>query len=165
MANGETRACAGCFGDTFLKREIKRNGEEGVCGYCGRSSNTLGLEELADLFKAAFDAHYQRTASEQSPFEQAIGSPWSRDGQPVLELMQEIGETTKEIAEDIRNLLESRHYAGEDYEMDIENEFDVNSCYESRAVPRGDLDAEWNLFEHRLKTESRVLQPHCYANA
>jgi hypothetical protein len=157
MANGETRVCGGCFGVVFIKREIKRNGQKDVCEYCGRTRNTLRLEELANLFETAFSTHYERTASEQSPFEQAMGDTWWRDGQPVLDLMQEIGETTKEIAEDIRDLLESRHSTREDYEMGLETEFDSDSYYESRAVPRGDLDAEWRLFEHSLKTESRYF--------
>lgn len=157
MANGETRVCGGCFGDAFIKREIKRNGQKEVCEYCGRTRNTLRLEEIADLFETAFSTHYERTASEPSSFEQAMGDTWWRDGQPVLELMQEIGEATKEIVEDIRDLLESRHSTREDYEMGLETEFDSDSHYESRAVPRGDLDAEWLSFEHSLKTESRYF--------
>jgi len=54
-------------------------------------------------------------------------------------------------------LLESRHSTREDYEMGLETEFDSDSHYESRAVPRGDLDAEWLSFEHSLKTESRYF--------
>ena len=157
MANAETRVCGGCFGDAFLKREITRNGQKGVCEYCGRKRNTPRLEQLADLFETAISTHYERTASEPSPMEQAMGDVWWRDGQPVLDLMQEIGETTKEIAEDIRDLLESRHSTREDYEMGLETEFDSDSCYESRAVPGGDLDAECRLFENSLKTESRYF--------
>jgi len=54
MANGETRVCGGCFGDAFIKREIKRNGQKEVCEYCGRTRNTLRLEEIADLFETRF---------------------------------------------------------------------------------------------------------------
>lgn len=157
MANGETRVCSGCFGDAFLKREITRNGQKGVCEYCGRTRNVLRLEQVADLFETAISTHYERTASEPSPMEQAMGDTWWRDGQPILDIMQEIGETTKEIAEDIRDLLESRHSTREDYEMGIETEFDSDSCYESRALPRSDLDAEWHQFEHSVKTESRYF--------
>ena len=157
MANAETRVCGECLGDAFLKREITRNGQKGVCEYCGRTRNTLRLEQLADLFETAVSTHYERTASEPSPIEQAMGGTWWRDGQPVLDLLQEIGETTKEIAEDIRDLLESRNSTREDYKMGLETEFDSDSCYEGKAVPGGDLDAEWRLFENSLKTESRYF--------
>lgn len=157
MANGDTRVCGGCFGDVFLKRQITRDGEKGVCEYCGRTRKTLRLEQLADLFETAIGTHYERTASEPSPMEQAMRDTWWRDGQPILELMQEIGETTEEIAEGIRYLLESRHSTREDYEMGLETEFDSESFYEGKALPRSDLDAEWHLFEHRLKTESRYF--------
>jgi hypothetical protein len=82
---------------------------------------------------------------------------WLRDGQPVSDIIQEIGETTGEIAEDIRDLLESRHSTREDYEMGIETEFDSESHYEINPVGRGELDDEWSLFEHSLKTESRYF--------
>jgi hypothetical protein len=157
MANAENRVCGGCFGDAVLKREIKRKGRKGVCEYCGKTRNTLPLEKLADLFETVFSTYYQRTASEPSPIEQAMGDHWWRDGQPVLDLIQEMGDTTKEIAEDIRDLLEPRHSTRDDYEMGCETEFDTDSYYEEGAVPGGDLEAEWSSFEHSLKTESRYF--------
>jgi hypothetical protein len=82
---------------------------------------------------------------------------WVRDGQPILDLIQEIGDTTKEIAEAIRDELESCHSTREDYEMGNETEFSSESCYESSAVASGELEAKWTKFEHSLKTESRYF--------
>jgi HEPN/RES N-terminal domain 1 len=170
MADAEVRVCHGCFGDAFLKREVRRNGKREECAYCGKTRLSLSLEEVANLFEYAISTHYERTPSEPTLFEQAtrhggFTGIWLRDGQPVLDLIQEIGETTEDIAEDIRDLLQSRHSTREDFEMGYETEFHSDSQYESSAVAGGELDAEWPMFEHSLKTESRYFSPHCHANA
>lgn len=162
MADGEERVCHQCFGDIFLKREVRRDGEKAECAYCGKTLLTLPLKEVADLFESAIDTHYVKAPSEPSSMEQAmlhegVMDFWYPDGQPITDLIQEIGETSKDIAGDIQDLLEARHSTREDWEMGVVTEFHSESHYESRAVAGGELDEEWPLFEHNLKTKSRYM--------
>lgn len=162
MAGEDTRICHQCFGDAFLKRAIRRDGKRRKCSYCGKTLVTLSLEDVADLFETAIETNFERTPSEPSEMEQALLDHdlmdcWYEDGQPVLDLVQEIGETSQEVAEDIRSTLEDRHSTREDYEMGLATEFDLESHYEERATPSGELGKEWPRFEHMLKTKSRYM--------
>jgi len=158
MADGEAKVCHQCFGDTFLKREIRRKGSRGECCYCGKTLVTLSLEEITDLFESAIETHYEKTPSGPSEMEQAMRiDSWYPNGTPIVDLIQEIGETSTEIAGDIQSVLEDRHSTREDYEMGNATEFDSESHYEERATPRSGLDEEWTDFEHNLRTKSRYM--------
>ncbi len=162
MADGETRVCHQCFEDEFLKREIRRNGTKDECAYCGKTLLTLPLEEIANLFESAIETHYERTPSgpsymEESMIQHGLMDFWYPEGQPVEDLIEEIGGTSADIAGDIRSLLEDRHSTREDYEMGNATEFDSESHYEGRAIAGGELGEEWPRFEHNLKTTSRYM--------
>lgn len=162
MADDGTRACHQCFGDEFLKKEIRRNGSKGECSYCGRRLVTLPLEDIADFFETAIATHYERTPSEPSEMEQAmihegIRGWWYPDGQPIGDVLEEIGECSSEIAEAIRDTLDSRHSTREDYEMGNITEFDPEAHYEGGAISGGELGEEWSVFEKNLKTKSRYM--------
>jgi hypothetical protein len=57
----------------------------------------------------------------------------------------------------IQDLLEGRHSTREHWEMGVATEFHSDPHHEGRAVPGGELDEEWPLFEHQLKTTSRYM--------
>lgn len=162
MADDGTRVCHQCFGDEFLKREIRRNGAKGECSFCGKTLVTLPLEEVADLFETAIDTHYEKTPSEPSEMEQAMMHEglrgwWYPNGQAIGDLLEEIGECNGEVAEAIRDVLDTRHSTREDYEMGIVTEFDSEAHYEGSAVSGGELGEEWPVFEKNLKTKSRYM--------
>ena len=116
MAVGEARVCHQCFEDDFLKREIRRKGSRDECNYCGKTLVTLSLDSIADLFESAIETHYEKTPSGPSEMEQAMLNAgvmdfWYPDGQPVVDVIQEIGDTSAEIAGDIQ----SRACSGSSY--------------------------------------------------
>jgi hypothetical protein len=122
----------------------------------------LDLESVADLFESVFNAHYKRTPSGPSAFEEAmlhhgLSDMWYREGQPVLDVIQEVGGCAEEVAKGIRETLDLRHSTRDAYEMGYETEFDSESHYDWRQVGSGELDAEWSVFEHSLKSESRYF--------
>lgn len=162
MADDVTRVCHQCFGDEFLKKKIRRNGSKGECSFCGRRLVTLPFEEIADVFETAIATHYERTPSEPTEMEKAmihegIRGWWYPDGQPIGDVLEEIGECSGEIAEAIRDALDSRHSTKEDYEMGNVTEFDSEAHYEGSAVSSGELGEEWPVFEKNLKTKSRYM--------
>jgi len=162
MADDGTRVCHQCFGDEFLKKKIRSDGSKGECSFCGKKLVTLPLEEIADIFETAIATHYERTPSEPSEMEQAmihegIRGWWYPDGQPIGDVLEEIGECSGEIAEAIRDVLDSRHSTKEDYEMGTITEFDSEAHYEGSAISGGELGEEWPVFEKNLKMKSRYM--------
>jgi len=162
MPAGDDLVCHECFGDSFLKEKIKANGSRGKCAYCGRVRKSAQLSFIADLFEKAFDNHFERTPSGPSDLEEAmdrhgIGRGWTREGQPVLDVLQEIGDTSEKIASDIRQVLEDRFSTHEDHEMGNETEFDSESHYETKAIVGGPFQTTWDRLEQILKSESRYF--------
>jgi RES domain/HEPN/RES N-terminal domain 1 len=162
MADDGTRVCHQCFGDEFLKKAIRRKGAKDECSFCGKNLVTLSLEEVADLFETAIATHYERTPSGPSDIEQAMINEglrdwWYPDGEAIGDVLKEIGECNGEVAEAIRDVLDTRHSTKEDYEMGITTEFDSEAHYEASAVSGGELGEEWPVFEKNLKTKSRYM--------
>jgi hypothetical protein len=162
MADDGTRVCHQCFGDEFLKKEIRKNGARDECSFCGKTLVTLPLEEVADLFESAIETHYERTPSGPSDMEQAMINEgmrdwWYPDGQAIGDLLEEMGDCNGEVAEAIRDILDTRHTTKEDYEMGNITEFHSEAHYEGSAVTGGELGEEWPVFEKNLKTKSRYM--------
>jgi hypothetical protein len=162
MPFGDELVCHNCFGDEFLKKKINTEGKRGKCSYCGKFRIAVPIRSVADHYEKAFDDHYVRTPSGPSEFEEAmerhgIGGMWQRNGQPIMDVIQEIGDTSEEISTDIQELLEGRFITPEDYEMSYECEFHSDSCYEMKTVYGGPFQSQWNRLEEILKSESRYF--------
>lgn len=83
---------------------------------------------------------------------------WYRDGEEIVQLIEDLLQTRRKIADDIQQLLEYRH---SDFDSDVmgqETEFARESCYaERKQVSTGRLDSMWTNFVTSLKTESRFI--------
>jgi hypothetical protein len=50
----EKRICYACVGEDFLCAAIKKEGDKGICSYCGEKRKTITIEGLADYVEVAF---------------------------------------------------------------------------------------------------------------
>ncbi len=151
--------CHGCVGEEFLKSRINAEGTRHKCSFCSHRRNALTLDKIADAFDEAFEQHLYRTSDEPSDYEYLLlrgesSYDWERSGDPVLEVLQEIGEIEEDVAEAIRRVLNGRHSS---YDSQEEDEFDEGSHYKYRSVKTRELSADWNGFTAELKKESRYF--------
>lgn len=155
------RVCASCVGDGHLKSIVLTTGNEGFCSYCDEEALTLSIEEVADLVERAFEEHYERTATEPDGFEYAMSREvgWDRDGEEAKWAILDAADVSEEIAEDIRSVLEDRHYDHELAQMGEECPFSDESHYAKKDAGHGGFHVLWNDFEHALKTQSRFFSP------
>ena len=157
----ERQLCATRIGETFLRREVERRGNRGSCDYCGDTDSTLSIGEVADYVDTAFEQHYRRTPTEPSPFEYAMmkdgGYSWKREGQVAVSAISDAAEIAKKPADDIRGVLEERHYDIEMAQMGQESSFDEEACYEEKEADDIEYRDNWRFLEKNLKAEARFF--------
>ncbi len=155
--------CSTCTDETFLKQQIRNDGEVGVCAYCGKKRKAITIGDLADRFDGAFERHFYRTSTEPNDYEYMLlkdresSYDFERHGDPVLEVIQEIGEVAEAIAHDLLEVLSERHGDYEKDKMGEENDFDSESRYAPRETSIVELYSEWRAFQLSVKVESRYF--------
>jgi hypothetical protein len=159
----ESWVCAGCIGEGFLRHRIEKEGTLQSCHYCEEVQACFTLEEVCDLTEKAIEAHFYRTPTEPNDMEYASlrhidGYEWFREGEEIVQLIEDLLQTGRELADDIQQLLEYRHSDFDSDVMGLETEFARESCYAERSqVSTGRLDSMWINFVTSLKTESRFI--------
>lgn len=159
----ESWVCAGCIAEEFLRHRIQKEGTLETCHYCAEVQPCFSLEEVCDLTETAIEAHFYRTPTEPNDMEYASlrhidGYEWFREGEEIVQLIEDLLQTSRELADDIQQLLEYRHSDFDSDVMGLETEFARESCYAERSqISTGRLDSMWINFVTSLKTESRFI--------
>lgn len=156
--------CAGCIGEDFLRNCIEKEGTRQTCHYCGETHACFSLMAVSDLTEKAIEAHFYRTSDEPDEMEYArirhTDYDWYRDGEEIVQVIEDLLQTRHRIAYDIQQLLEYRHADFDSAAMGLETEFAQEACYaERRKVSIGRLDSMWTNFVTSLKAESRFINP------
>ena len=153
--------CSACIGDDFLNAEIARHGEPNVCDYCNKHGVVISIAELADRVETAFASHYRRTSPEPSDLEYGLMKEgirnWYRDGDPVGQVLCDAAQIDEVPAEDIREVLASRHGDIERAKMGEECAFDEESHYTESEPDDDEYKESWFAFETSIKTETRFF--------
>ena len=154
--------CLHCVGEVFLRNEVGRSTEKRACSYCGRLAAAFSIGEVADRVETAFGDHYQKTPTEPDSLEEMLVKDkefydgWDRRGDRVIDAIADAAGIPEEAAVDIQKELEERHGAwGSDYEVEGEEEFDADSCYEKRGADGTYWHRRWHEFERAIKTQAR----------
>ncbi|WP_052977694.1 RES family NAD+ phosphorylase, partial [Shigella sonnei] len=155
--------CACCIGEEFLRHKVEKEGRIQTCDYCDEIHTCFSLEEVCDLTEKAIEAHFYRTDTEPNDMEYASlrhidGYEWFREGENVVQLIEDLLQSRRALADDIQQLLEYRHSDFDSDVMGLETEFARESCYaERKQISTGRLDSMWINFVTSLKTESRFI--------
>jgi hypothetical protein len=121
------------------------------------------IETLADRIETAFDHHYTRTSNYPDSWQERLMADkessyeWYRDGEPVIEAIENAAEIPTEAAEDIQEILSERHGDFDSDAMGEETEFSSETYYEERGSSDEAWQEEWRDFEESLKTEARFF--------
>lgn len=155
--------CFECAAETYLSAEIERDGKQKECSYCGQRQACIPIEELADRIESAFDDHYIRTSGQPNSWQQSLLSDresdynWEREGQPVLDAIEEAAVIPTAAAEDVLEILDDRHDDFDSAAMGEETEFSSETYYEEKGTNAQGWHEEWRSFEQSLKTEARFF--------
>ena len=99
--------CHSCVDDTFLKDEIRSEGRNRKCSFCGKSGKAWPLEELAERVQAVIEEHFKITPSDprSEGFVYDEEMQWERRGDPVECVIAEIAGVEPGLAEAVRKRL------------------------------------------------------------
>jgi hypothetical protein len=154
------RICSVCVRESFLRAEILREGTTGTCFYCEKEGKTFSIQQLADRIDAAFEQHYEVTPSEPTEWEYMIrdaGAGFCREGDEAAEAIAGAADIDAKPAEDVRLVLEERHYDHEAAKMGEECPFESGVHYAEKAVDYGGYQEQWASFERRLRQQERFF--------
>jgi hypothetical protein len=116
---------------------------------------------MADAIEVALNEHFYQTPIDPSDMESAMMSEsdydWERKGDPITFVIEESAEIEREPAEDIQEVLETRHSDFERAQMGDEQPFEEEAHYAKRAVDIAESQAGWFHFENLLKTQARYF--------
>jgi hypothetical protein len=155
--------CHGCVGEKYLSAEIKRDGRRHQCSYCGRRRAAYSIGDMAQRIGTVFDEHYVRTSDQPDDWQRSLLSDdesdyeWERDGEPVIWAIANAAEIPSAAASDIQEVLEVENAESDHDTLGEETEFSRDSHYKEKEVTNASWRAEWNAFEHSLKTDARFF--------
>lgn len=159
----ERRICGDCVGEAFLVKLIDNKGESADCDYCGVEGATISMSELADHTGKAISEHFYLTSDQPDAWEEMLMRDkeshynWYREGQPVVELIQEIVGTRLEIAADIREILDEREGFVDPSDNWDESPFATSAQYESQGPNSDYWQSEWDRLKRSLQSEARFF--------
>src|SRR5208283_211070 len=107
--------CFVCIGEPYLKTQIEKARKVALCSYCNKNAASIEIGELSERVHSAFEAHYERTASEPDSYQYAMlgdkesDYEWEREGEPAVYAIMNAANIPEEAAEDIRIILEDEN--------------------------------------------------------
>jgi len=155
--------CCECVGEPYLAQQIENAGQTGDCSYCGQALPRIPVEELADRIETAFAEHYVCTSAypdswqERAMADSESTYEWEREGQSVLEAIEEAASIPSEAAADVLEILDNRHGDFDSAAMGEETEFSSDTYYEEKGASAQGWHEDWQSFEQSLKTEARFF--------
>lgn len=160
----QKRVCHNCVNEAYLSQCIEERGVVAHCHYCGDDEEaTITISELADEIEGAFERHYERSSPDPDDFQYAmlrdkeIDYEWWREGEPVVWAIANAADVRENIAQDVLEVLESRHsVSGSDY-FGEEQEFDSESHYEEKGANDYPFRVEWDSVERSIKERTRFF--------
>lgn len=159
----ERRICGTCIGEVFLVNLIDTTGKAETCDYCEVDAATITMGELADWTGQAIDEHFYRTSDQPDAWEEMLlrdkesTYEWEREGQPILDLLQEILVTSTEVAEDVRQILNDRDGYLDPHDDWSESSFVESAHYEANGPNSDYWLNNWNKLTRSLQSEARFF--------
>ena len=164
----EKSVCYGCIGERFLSSKIEIEDNLVTCSYCDYEEIPgCSLRDLAEMVDVAFEQHYDRM-SEDLPDDWPLewiknrADDWEPDGSPVIYAIMDAVNTSEEIASDIQQILEGKHYSRSSAEIGETSDFHDGSFYDTRSPDDSEWEKKWFDFEESLKNKTRFFSRNAF---
>lgn len=159
----DNRICSNCIEESFLSDLVEEKGKRRKCSYCGNTTRTISVEELADRIQTVLEQFYQRTSDNPDSYQSARLADkesdywWTRDGEEITDVIENDVEIPRKAAEDVQEILQDRFSSRSSDEIGEETEFSDDSHYEYVGVGSQAWEEKWDEFEYSLKKETRYF--------
>ncbi|HTA98916.1 MAG TPA: RES domain-containing protein [Bradyrhizobium sp.] len=150
--------CYGCIGDSFLKDEVRQEGSNRQCHFCGKSREAWPLDELAERVRDVIEEHFEVTPSDPSDegFVYDREMDWERRGEPVADVISGIAELDQNVAEAVRDRL-SEQTSWDAHDGGYEDPFGSDTYYEEGRPDTAGFHESWDFFRSEIKTHTRFF--------
>ena len=153
----EKHVCHDCIRNTYLSEEVKATGTPTKCTYCACTKESISLDALSDRVHGVIEEHFERTPNEPNWMDvMLLGDRWFPDGQQTQDLIFDIADVTKEIAEDVAEILSGR-YAYEAGKYGEANPYDSEAYYEERSPDDTEFRLNWEFFCDEIMHRERFF--------
>lgn len=150
----ERKVCSRCIGDEYLKKVVKRFGENSLCFYCDSTSKTITIEILAKHIKKFFEDHFILDTHEPTPLELEMqGYPEPN----VNDTIQIYAEVDVEIADDLQRELQNMPVHEDDFFLGITSPFDEEAHYNELEIDSHFWNSLWNELKKTITKENRLF--------
>ena len=162
--------CHECIGEEYLAAEVRKEGQDRTCSYCGKKGQSYTIEEMAQRVGLAFEQHFTRTSDQPTSLQYSMLSDrestydWERDGEPVVSAIEDAAQIPEQAAIDIQAILDDEHGDFESAAMGEETEFSSETYYDAKGSNDFEWQEEWRYFERSLKTEARFFSRNAAAH-
>jgi HEPN/RES N-terminal domain 1/RES domain len=150
--------CHGCIGDSFLKKEVRREGGRRQCHFCGKTRKAWPLDELAERVEGVIEEHFRITPSDprDEGFAYDKDMDWERRGDPVDDVIAEIAGLEPEAAKAVRDRI-SEKTSWDAHEGGYVDPFGSDAYYEEGRPDTYGFHESWEFFRREIRTRSRFF--------
>jgi len=140
----DKNVCGKCFGESFIRKYIKKNGSRGKCSYCDKTLNILPFNTVIKIISEGFSYLFEDAADER---------PYDKDGEHGF-----YGNTY-----DLYDIFWDDHLgllADESLNEDIKSIFDedvVYGCKNEYHSFNDDCKSAWMNFQRVVKYQARFV--------
>lgn len=157
--------CVECIREPYLADLIQQSGEINECEFCGSQDNpTIAFEDLADRVHSVIEEHFEMTSPEPEGLDWLLAKEgrWEQPGQPVVDLVEELLKSDREIAQQVVEYLSEVHDpAGKDALIEP-GRFYEDSMYEERPIDTYSFEESWDAFRDSILHRSRFFNQLAY---
>jgi hypothetical protein len=153
--------CFMCVGDEFLRQSVRSDGKETECSYCKNVRSCFSLAGIGDQVHEVLNEQFYLTSSEPDGLDYMLAKDglWNREGDPVAEVIADIGGFDEEIAEDIRAYLSDQHGYSE-VKDGGEDPYADDAQYDARGPDDQNLRDTWESFCQQIRWRSRYFSEY-----
>jgi hypothetical protein len=157
----DRRICENCIDEAFLKEEVSRLGKRRKCSYCHLVARTYSIEKMAERVETALEQFYARTQDEPDEWgylrQREFGDTWIRDGEEIINVIEEAAIIPRDAAEDIQEILDEKYSDVGSDQLAIETEYSSESCYDLKDHDDKFWKGQWDLFAQSVKHHGRMF--------
>ncbi len=147
---GSQHVCHACVGDTFLARQVEKEGTRAKCTYCRAAKTALPLSDLSNRIHCVLEEHFQPISRDDLPERFRLGSD---DVETVIE---EVAGIEQCIAGAVRENLFNRFIQTANAEGD-ENPYSDQMLYVEAEVDTSGFRSAWWDFKEVIHSRARFF--------
>ena len=143
--------CHACIGDQFLANQVKKDGTQAKCTYCGATKTAFTLADLSCRIHKVLEEHFDPVPDDD------VEERWKGVFDDAETVIDKVANPKGSIATDVRDYLFKRLAQTENVAGGPENPYNHRMLYLERAADTSDLRSAWWDFKEEIRSHARFF--------